>query len=81
MQKSVRQRKILSLIQAKPIGTQADLKAHLDRAGVPATQSSVSRDLDELGVIKHNGRYSLPRTNGAAAMGFSVSIRPATYWS
>lgn len=69
MQKGARQRKILSLIQAKPIGTQADLKAHLERAGVPATQSSVSRDLDELGILKYNGRYILPRANGAAAHG------------
>jgi transcriptional regulator of arginine metabolism len=69
MQKTVRQRKILSLIQAKPIGTQTELKAHLERAGVPATQSSVSRDLDELGVLKHNGRYTLPRAQGAAAHG------------
>ena len=69
MQKSARQRKILSLIRGRPIGTQADLKAHLERAGVPATQSSVSRDLDELGVLKHNGRYTLPRSDGAAAHG------------
>ena len=69
MQKSIRQRKILSLIQARPIGTQADLKAHLERAGVPATQSSVSRDLEQLGVLKYNGRYTLPRTDGAAAQG------------
>src|SRR3989442_11874219 len=69
MQKSIRQRKILSLIQAKPIGTQEALKAHLERAGVPATQSSVSRDLEELGVVKHHGRYTIPRSNGAAAHG------------
>ena len=69
MLKSARQRKILSLIQARPIGTQADLKAHLERAGVPATQSSVSRDLEELGILKYNGRYTLPRANGAAAHG------------
>jgi transcriptional regulator of arginine metabolism len=69
MLKNERQRRILSLIQAKPIGTQADLKAHLERVGVPATQSSVSRDLEELGILKHNGRYTLPRTNGAATHG------------
>jgi|SRR6266550_8245813 len=69
MLKSARQQKILSLIQARPIGTQADLKAQLERAGVPATQSSVSRDLEELGILKHNGRYTLPRANGAAAHG------------
>src|SRR5215510_2710581 len=69
MQKSERQRKILSLIQSRPIGTQADLQGYLQRAGVPATQSSVSRDLEELGILKHNGRYTLPRTNGAATHG------------
>jgi len=69
MQKDVRQRKILSLIQAKPVGTQEELKTLLDRAGVSATQSSVSRDLEELGVVKHHGRYVVPRANGAAAHG------------
>lgn len=69
MLKSERQKKILSLIQSRPIGTQTDLQGYLERAGVPATQSSVSRDLEELGVLKHNGRYTLPRANGASAHG------------
>jgi transcriptional regulator of arginine metabolism len=69
MQKDLRQRKILSLIQARPIGTQEELKAQLERAGVPATQSSVSRDLEELGVVKHHGHYTLPRSNGSAIRG------------
>jgi transcriptional regulator of arginine metabolism len=69
MNKRGRQQKILSLIQAKPIGTQEDLRALLEQTGVPATQSSVSRDLEELGVVKHHGHYTLPRTNGAAARG------------
>src|SRR5919199_1208529 len=69
MNKRNRQQKILSLIQAKPVGTQEDLRALLERAGVPATQSSVSRDLEELGVVKHHGHYTLPRTDGAATRG------------
>jgi len=69
MNKRERQQKILGLIQARPIGTQEDLRALLESAGVPATQSSVSRDLEELGVVKHHGHYTLPRTNGAAARG------------
>ena len=69
MNKKERQQKILSLIRAKPIGTQEDLRALLESAGVPSTQSSVSRDLEELGVVKHHGHYTLPRTNGAAARG------------
>jgi transcriptional regulator of arginine metabolism len=69
MNKRDRQQKILSLIQARPIGTQEDLRALLEHAGVPATQSSVSRDLEELGVVKQHGHYTLPRTNGTAARG------------
>ena len=69
MNKRERQQKILSLIQAKPIGTQEDLRALLERAGVAATQSSVSRDLEELGIVKQHGHYTLPRANGTSARG------------
>lgn len=57
------------MIRAQRIGTQEELRAHLDRAGVSATQSSVSRDLEELGVVKHHGFYALPHANGEAARG------------
>ncbi len=69
MNKHERQQKILSLIQAKPIGTQEDLRVLLERAGMTATQSSVSRDLEELGIVKQHGHYTLPRANGASARG------------
>jgi transcriptional regulator of arginine metabolism len=70
MQKETRQQRILSLIRARRIGTQDELAAHLERAGVVATQSSVSRDLVELGIVKHRGHYTLPKsTNGSAARG------------
>ncbi len=69
MVKHDRQRKILNLIRAKPIGTQEALRAHLERAGVAATQSSVSRDLEELGIVKRHGRYALPHANGDATRG------------
>ena len=67
--KQERQQKILGLIRAKPIGTQEDLRALLENAGVAATQSSVSRDLEELGIVKHRGHYTLPHTNGSTARG------------
>ncbi|MDQ3819538.1 MAG: arginine repressor [Acidobacteriota bacterium] len=70
MRKDTRQQKILSLIRARRIGTQDELTAHLERAGFNVTQSSVSRDLVELGIVKHNGHYTLPRsTNGASERG------------
>jgi len=76
MHKRERQQKILSLIRAKPIGKQEELRGLLERVGVPATQSSVSRDLEELGVVKHHGIYTLPQANGAAARGL-VSLDQA----
>jgi transcriptional regulator of arginine metabolism len=67
--KRERQKRILNLIRAKRVGTQDELRIHLERAGVAATQSSVSRDLEELGVVKHHGFYALPHANGDAARG------------
>ena len=69
MLKRERQKRILNLIRAKRIGTQEELRAHLEHTGVPATQSSVSRDLEELGVIKHHGFYAMPHANGDAGRG------------
>jgi transcriptional regulator of arginine metabolism len=69
MLKRERQKKLLNLIRAKRIGTQEALRTHLERAGVPATQSSLSRDLEELGVFKHHGSYALPQVNGESARG------------
>ena len=77
MHKTKRQQKIMSLIRARRIGTQQELTALLERAGFVATQPSVSRDLEELGVVKQNGHYTLPRaTDGAAARGL-LGLEPA----
>ena len=67
--KRQRQKRILNLIRAKRISTQEELRDHLERGGVPATQSSLSRDLEELGVVKHHGFYALPHANGDTARG------------
>jgi transcriptional regulator of arginine metabolism len=69
MQKNLRQKKLLSLIKAKGFATQAELRDSLERAGVPATQSSLSRDMEELGIVKHHGHYTIPKSDGAAARG------------
>lgn len=46
------------------------MATHLERAGFSVTQSSVSRDIDELGIVKRQGRYVEPeRARGAATRG------------
>jgi len=69
MEKERRQQKILSLIRAKPVGTQGELAQLLDRAGFAATQSGVSRDLVELGIVKRRGRYVAPEAAAAKGAG------------
>lgn len=60
MDKERRHKAILDLISARPIGTQGELALCLERAGFAVTQSSVSRDLLELGIVKRRGRYVVP---------------------
>ena len=43
-----------------PIEDQKELLARLEEMGIPATQSSVSRDLREMGVLWVAGHYELP---------------------
>lgn len=69
MQKSDRQQKLIDLIGSEPISTQADLVDRLSSLGYQATQASVSRDIDELGIVKVNGSYSMPLPR--AANGFA----------
>jgi transcriptional regulator of arginine metabolism len=64
MIKEKRQQTIRNLIQAKNITSQSELTGLLSEDGFYVTQSSVSRDLDELGIIKINGFYALPKLSG-----------------
>ena len=60
---------IMRLLRGGQVRRQEDLVRLLKKAGHVATQSSISRDLRDLGVLKAGGRYVLPteevtRTNG-----------------
>lgn len=79
-----RRRVIAELLESHVIRRQSDLVPLLRARGVEATQSSISRDLRDLGVAKRTVGYSLPepgRGNNAAALRPTVpllrGIRPA----
>jgi transcriptional regulator of arginine metabolism len=60
---------IVRILRAAPVRRQRELVRLLKKAGHDATQSSISRDLRDLGVLKASGRYVLPpdeltRANG-----------------
>lgn len=62
--KSKRQRAILSLVGAERLASQDEIRARLDQLGLEATQSTISRDVEELGLARvhdHSGvRYVVP---------------------
>jgi len=60
---------IMRILREGQVRRQEDLVRLLKKAGHEVTQSSISRDLRDLGVLKASGRYVLPseeltRTNG-----------------
>lgn len=66
MQKEQRQEALLNLIGENRISRQDELASELEKHGFPVTQSSVSRDLVELGIVKVGGFYSLPQKPATA---------------
>lgn len=66
MNKKARQKALVQLIQEHAIGRQEDIVAHFETLGEMVTQATISRDINELGLIKvpnsHGGfLYHLPR--------------------
>ncbi|HEX5715242.1 MAG TPA: arginine repressor [Thermoanaerobaculia bacterium] len=60
-----RQREILAILQEHPVANQIVLMEELSRRGIQATQSSVSRDLRDMGIPRVAGRY-VPPASGPA---------------
>lgn len=70
--KSKRQQTILSLVSRERLGSQEEIRGRLDQLGLSATQSTISRDIEELGLARvhdHEGlRYMLPGATASPAM-------------
>ena len=62
---------LAKIIREQTVGRQTELVAMLRKHGHVATQSSVSRDLRELGVAKMGDRYVLPDSAAPAKNNFS----------
>lgn len=90
MRRLERQNALLRLVRERALSTQAEVAAALKDAGFDVVQTTVSRDLAELGLVKvraPNGRlvYALPGTSdrdrmralGAALRRYAVSAETA----
>jgi len=66
------------LVQSRDLATQHELLDELAAAGLEVHQSTLSRDLDELGIRKVGGRYVLePPEAGAAGVEVASDVGPA----
>jgi transcriptional regulator of arginine metabolism len=65
---------IVRILRAAPVRRQQELVRLLKKAGHDVTQSSISRDLRDLGVLKASGRYVLPSEESARANGNFVTL-------
>ena len=66
-----RQQAILSLVARERLASQEEIRAQLQRLGLPATQSTISRDVEELGLARVHDpdgvRYVVPGEEGVPA--------------
>jgi transcriptional regulator of arginine metabolism len=60
MDKVYRRTQIVDLLRNDEVETQDDLRRRLARRGIHVTQATVSRDIEELGLVKTRTGYRLP---------------------
>jgi transcriptional regulator of arginine metabolism len=80
-QQAARRQAILALLKQHRVSRQGELVRLLAQRGFPATQSSVSRDLRDLGVAKVGERYLAPQNVGGPAADFGPLAGFIAGWS
>jgi transcriptional regulator of arginine metabolism len=60
MDKVYRRTQIVDLLRNEEVETQDDLRRKLARRGIHVTQATVSRDIEDLGLVKTRTGYHLP---------------------
>jgi len=73
--KTLRQRAILELLEHSTVGSQEDLQRVLRKRGLKVGQATLSRDIRALGLGKTASGYSLPSRDGALALALPPTSR------
>ncbi len=77
MKKSERQTKIVAMIESEDLTRQDEIVERLSASGYTVTQASVSRDLDELGIVKVKSIYRMPNRTSAQGIFGLISLKEA----
>lgn len=62
-----RHNQVLEILRSHSITTQSDLREALAQRGIHVTQATVSRDIEDLGIVKTRDGYHAPAAPEAAA--------------
>ncbi len=75
--KGFRKAQILEIVDKEAIHSQQDLRLRLKKRGIEATQATLSRDIQELGLVKRaaDGAYARPGQAAAPAVDSSDTLR------
>jgi len=60
-----RRKAILELLESEPMRRQIEIGRALRRMGYRVTQSTISRDLEALGIVRREGFYTTPPPQGS----------------
>lgn len=63
--RKLRYARINEIVKRQPVSSQEELSALLRNAGIRVTQSTLSRDIRELGLVKIRGIYMLAQESGS----------------
>ncbi len=77
MRKNERQEFIIDAIRSRKVTNQSELADILRTGSCTVTQASISRDLDELGVVKIDGIYRQPELRSEAGFPGLLGIEPS----
>ena len=75
--KGFRQAQIVDIVEREDIHSQGDLRLRLKKRGIEATQATLSRDIQELGLVKRaaDGAYARVAQAAAPVIGPSDTLR------
>ena len=76
--KRARQQALMELVRTQPLSSQHEIQEQLAQIGYEATQSTISRDLEELGLVRirdAGGHLKYGWPNDTAALGAAARLR------
>ncbi len=76
--KRARQQALMELVRDRSLASQHEIQERLSELGHRATQSTISRDLEELGLVRirdGDGRLRYGRPSDTAALGAAARLR------